>query len=69
MHLTTAGICVLIYELGPACFLAASGLAWKEVLKKAKVKLDLLTNADMLLMLEKSIRDWNMSCYSSICKS
>ena len=69
MYLRTAGICFLIYELGPACFLTASGLAWKEVLKKTKVKLDLLTNPDILLMLEKSIRDWNMPCYSSICKS
>ena len=50
MYLRPVGIFVLIYELDPACFLTAPGLAWKGVLKKTKVKLDLLTNVDMLLM-------------------
>ena len=45
-----------IYELDPARFLTAPGLAWEGVLKKKKVKLDLLTDIDMLLMVEKSIR-------------
>ena len=31
-------------------------LAWQVALKKTKVKLDLFTNIDMLLMVEKSIR-------------
>ena len=45
-----------IYELDPAKFLSAPGLAGKAALKKTKVKLDLLTDVDMLLMVEKSIR-------------
>ena len=34
-------------------FLSAPGLAWKACLKKTEVKLELLTNVDMLLMVEK----------------
>ena len=39
-----------------AKFLSASGLAWQTALKKNKVKLDLLTDIDMLLLVEKGIR-------------
>ena len=48
-------ICINIYELNPAKFLSAPGLAWQAALKKTKVKLDLLTEIDMLLMVEKGI--------------
>ena len=37
-------------------FLIAPGLAWQVALKKTKVKLDLLTDINMLLMVEKGIR-------------
>ena len=50
------GKCIKIYELDPAHFLSAPGLAWQACLKKAKVNLELLTNSDMLLMVEKGIR-------------
>ena len=49
-------MCINIYELDPAKFLSAPGLAWQAALKKTKVKLDLLTDIDMLLMVEKGIR-------------
>ena len=42
-----------MHELDPARFLTAPGLAWQAALKKTKVKLDLLTDIDMLLMVEK----------------
>ena len=48
--------CIEIYELDPAHFLSAPGLAWQTFLKKTEVKLELLTNVDMLLMVEKGIR-------------
>ena len=48
--------CLKIYELDPAKFLLAPGLAWQAALKKTKVKLDLLTDINMLLMMEKGIR-------------
>ena len=49
-------MCLEIYELDPAKFLSAPGLAWQAALKKTKVKLDLLTDIDMLLKVEKGIR-------------
>ena len=48
--------CIEIYELDAANFLSAPGLAWKACLKKTEVKLELLTNVDRLLMVEKGIR-------------
>ena len=44
------------YELDPAHFLSAPGLAWQACLKMTKVKLELLTDNDMLMMVEKGIR-------------
>ena len=54
-------MCFKIYQLDPAEFLSASGLAWQAALKKAEVKLDLLTDVDMLLTVEKGIGGgiWN----------
>ena len=45
--------CIEIYELDPAHFLSAPGLAWQTCLKKAGMKLELITGVDMLLMVEK----------------
>ena len=45
-----------IYELDPVHFLSAQGLAWQAALKKTKVKLDPLTDIDMLLMVQKGIK-------------
>ena len=49
-------MCPEIYGLDPAKFLSAPGLAWQAVVKKTKVRLDLLTDIGMLLMVEKIIR-------------
>ena len=48
--------CIEIYKLDPANFLSASGLAWQACLKKREIKLELLTDNDMLMMVEKGIR-------------
>ena len=48
-------ICLKMYELDPAKFLSAPRLARQATLKKTKVKLDLLTNIEILLMVEKYI--------------
>ena len=45
--------CIEIYELDPAHFLSAPGLAWQACFKKTGVKLELLPYIDMLLMVEK----------------
>ena len=49
-------MCIKVYELDPAHFLSAPELAWQACLKRTKVKLELLTDVDMLLMVEKGIR-------------
>ena len=48
--------CIEVYKLDPAHFLSAPGLAWQACLKKTKVELQLLTDIDMLLMVEKGTR-------------
>ena len=48
--------CIKIYELDRAPFLSAPGLAWQACLKKTGIRLESLTNIDMLLMVEKGIR-------------
>ena len=45
--------CIKIHELDPAHFLSASRSAWEAALKKTKIELELLTNTDTLLMVEK----------------
>ena len=49
--------CIEVYELNAAHFLWAPGLAWQTCLKKTKVELKLLTNINMLLMVEKGINN------------
>ena len=49
-------ICPKKWELDPARFPTAPDLAWEAAFKKAKVKLGLLTDIDMLIMVEKSVR-------------
>ena len=47
--------CLKIYGSDPAHFYCAQGFAWQATLKKIKVKLDILTVINMLLMAEKGI--------------
>ena len=49
-------MCINIYKTDPAKLLSAAGLTWQAALKKIKVILDLLTDINMLLMVEKGIR-------------
>ena len=55
-------MCIKEYELDPAHFLSLPGLAWEACLKKTNIELELLTDYDMLLMVDKGIR-------SGICHS
>ena len=48
--------CLEHYSLNPAHFCTSPGLAWKACLRKTRVRLELLTNPDMLLMFERGIR-------------
>ena len=47
---------IKVYKLDPPHFLPTPGLARQVCLKKTGVELELLTDVDMLLMVEKGIR-------------
>ena len=49
--------CLEYYKLDPAHFYTSPGLAWKACLKKMGVKLELLTDPDMLLTFKHGIRE------------
>ena len=55
-------MCLKEYELDPAHFLSLPGLAWQACLKKNNIELELLTDYDMLLMVEEGIR--GLICHS-----
>ena len=50
-------VCLEIYELDPTKFISALESAWQTSFKKTIVKLDLLTDMDMLLMVEKVLEE------------
>ena len=49
-------MCLKEHEPDPAHFLSLPGLAWQACLKKTNIELELLTDYDMLLMVEEGIR-------------
>ena len=49
-------MCLEKYELDSIHFVSVPGLAWQTCLKKTGVQLELLTDYDMILMIEKGIR-------------
>ena len=49
-------MCLEIYELDSIYFVSVPGLAWQAYLKSTRVKLELITDYDMLLMTEYEIR-------------
>ena len=60
--------CLEHYSLDPAHFYTSPGLAWKACLRKTRVRLELLTDPDMLLMFERGIRGGitqAVHCYAS----
>ena len=48
--------CLKHYKLDPVHFYTSPGLAWRTCLKHTRIKLELLTDPDMLLMFEQGIR-------------
>ena len=49
-------MCLKLYHLDPIKFISAPRIAWQAALKMTEVKLELLTDVDVLLMVEKGIR-------------
>ena len=58
--------CIEIYKPDLAHFLSAPGLAWQDCFKKTEVNLELLTDDDMLLMVEEGIRGGFVTQYRYI---
>ena len=46
-----------MYRLDPSYFCSALGLAWQTYLKKTDAKLELLTDYQMLLMIERELEE------------
>ena len=44
------------YVFNPAWYFSVSGLAWDAALKITKIQLELISDSDMLLMIESDIR-------------
>ena len=57
-----------IYELHPAKFISDPGFAWQVALKKTKVNLVLLTDIDVLLMVEKILEEEHVTSFVDIQK-
>uniref|UniRef100_UPI0035900121 uncharacterized protein n=1 Tax=Myxine glutinosa TaxID=7769 RepID=UPI0035900121 len=63
-------VCRTGYGLDPAHYYTAPGLAWSAMLKMTKQDLDLITDVDMLLMIEKAKRGGiSQVCSSSYSKA
>ena len=59
-------ICLKNYELDPAWYYAAPGLSWDASLKFTGAKLELLNDPDMLLMIEKGLREGDLNDIKSL---
>ena len=49
-------VCLENYSLDPAWYYTSPGLSWDALLKHSKIKLELLTDPNVLLLFEKGIR-------------
>ena len=49
-------VCVKNYKLDPAWYYTSPGLSWNALLKKTEIKLDLLSDVNMILFIEGGIR-------------
>lgn len=54
--------CLQIYKIDPAHYYTAPGLSWDAMLKFTDVRIELLTDVDKLLFVEKGIEDSNLNC-------
>ena len=53
---TFRDVCLKNYRLDPCWYYTAPGLSWDAMLKKTKIQLELLSDPDMLLMIERGVR-------------
>lgn len=61
--------CLRIYELDPAHYFTAPGLSFDAMLKYTKVEIEILTDIDMLLFIERGVRGGISQCSKRYVKS
>ncbi|KAB0805086.1 hypothetical protein PPYR_02056 [Photinus pyralis] len=61
--------CITTHKLEPAFFYTAPGYTWQSMLNYTKVKLDLLSDIDMILFVEKGIRGGITQCCTKYSKA
>ncbi|KAB0790491.1 hypothetical protein PPYR_15117 [Photinus pyralis] len=61
--------CITTHKLEPAFFFTAPGYTWQCMLYYTKVKLDLLSDIDMILFMEKGIRGGITQCCTKYSKA
>ena len=52
-------MCLNYYQLDPCHYFSSPGLSWDAMLKMTEVKLELISDADMHLFIEKGMRGGN----------
>ena len=62
-------LCLQQYKLDPANYYTSPGLSWDALLKKTNVELELLTDYDMYLMIEKGLRGGISMVSNRYCKA
>ena len=62
-------VCIKNYKLDPAWYYTSPGLAWDAMLRMTKVNLELLSDYDMILMIEKGIRGGISTATKRYCKA
>ena len=60
------GTCFQYYKLDPAHYYSAPGLAWNGCLKMSGIELELISDVDMYLMIEKGLRG-NFTHFCNFC--
>ena len=61
--------CLNVYKLDPAHYYTTPGLTWDAMLKRTKIRLELLTDVDKLMFVERGIRGGISQCCNRYAKS